>query len=374
MTILRIESKNLPQLLLKELKDISVKKTFSDVTLISEDDGQFQAHKMILVSVSPIFRTLLSDNNDHQKVHLQGIKSVVLENLLQFMYQGETFIQHEDIKDFLTTARHLRLKEFVEDKTPDSLNFESNNPIKEEEEEETKKSCYTSESAALEQFLNDSEKLEVKEKTETEEESDQKDNIKHVFMGEGNLKEPLKDEKTLALTNTPEKSEKKVMKKKRRKTKVDPLSFNLPSSPEKAEILKKMTKRNRRNSKLNPVTGELVQNQYKCKICEAPYQTAVGLMFHTKAKHEGAKYPCTLCDYVSAFQPNTRRHMLEKHEGKVYSCDQCDYKAGRREMLNTHIDYEHRGVRYTCDFCPYVGKEQGKLNRHVRMVHLRLKG
>ena len=139
-------------------------------------------------------------------------------------------------------------------------------------------------------------------------------------------------------------------------------------------MLKKMTRRNRRNSKLNPVTGELVQNSYKCKICEAPYQTAVGLMFHTKAKHEGAKYPCTLCDYVSAFQPNTRRHMLEKHEGKVYSCDQCDYKAGRREMLNTHIDYEHRGVRYTCDFCPYVGKEQGKLNRHVRMVHLRLKG
>ena len=367
MTILRIESKNLPKLLLKELKDILVKKTFSDVTLVSEDDGQFRAHKMILVSVSPIFRSLLSDNNDHQKVHLQGIKSVVLENLLQFMYQGETLIQHEDINDFLTTARHLKLKEFAEDRTPDSLNFESNNPIK---EEETKQLCYTSDSAALEQFLDDSEKLEVKEKTETEEESDQKDDTKDEFIKERDLKEPLKDEKALALTSTPE----KVIKKKRRKTKVDPLSCNLPSTPEKAEILKKMTRRNRRNSKLNPVTGELVQNQYKCKVCDAPYQTAVGLMFHTKAKHEGAKYPCTLCDYVSAFQPNTRRHMLEKHEGKVYSCDQCDYKVGRREMLNTHIDYEHRGVRYTCDFCPYVGKEQGKLNRHVRMVHLRLKG
>ena len=74
---------------------------------------------MILVSVSPIFRSLLADSADPQEVHLQGITSQVLENLLLFLYRGETLIQHEDINQFITAARDLRLREFVEEKTPD---------------------------------------------------------------------------------------------------------------------------------------------------------------------------------------------------------------------------------------------------------------
>ena len=341
MTTIPMKSKNFPNLLFEELKDVSTKRTFSDVTLVSDEDLPFGAHKIVLVSCSPVLRSLLSDSSEQQNVHLQGITGPALESLLHFMYRGETEIDSEDISQFLNAARQLQLKEFVEEKTPDSLSVDPNDLVEEENVVIPEQSFYTSNSSTLEQFIKDSEILEENGKTEDVEDSCQIEENKLESKTKS-----VKEEKVLAISH------------------------------ENSEIFKKVTAKKKRKMKLDPVTGQLNQYPYKCKICEAPYQTNVGLMFHTKAKHEGAKFHCTFCDYVSAFQPNTRRHMLEKHEGKMYFCkyDKCDYKIGRKEMLNTHVNYEHLGVRYSCDFCAYVGKEKGKLNRHVRMVHFKLKG
>ena len=323
-----------PNLVLEELQDSYRKQSLSDVTLVCDDQEKFVAHKIILTSCSLIFRLLLPDNSDHQYVYLQGVKATVLENLLQFMYQGETFIDNDEITDFLTAARDFQLREFTEEKTPDSLYVDPSYSVQDVKDVKLF-SASDSVSETLDQYLQDSESLETRVKTERRKRK----------------KNKIKTEK-----QNIQKTEKVIV-----------------SSPEKKEILKQMVEKKQRRVKLDPVSGELVPQKFKCKICDASYYSSVGLSFHKKAKHGGAVYPCSECDYSSSFQPNTRRHFKEKHQGKIYSCDKCDYKIGRSGLLKTHIDYEHLGVRYSCQYCSYEGKEQGKLNRHVRMVHLQLK-
>merc|ERR1712062_528320 len=158
---IQLHSKELPNLLLEELQDRYRNQSLTDVTLVSDEEGEFQAHKIILTSFSPIFCSLLPDNSDNQYVYLQGVKASVLENLLVFMYRGETFIDNEEITDFLTAARDFKLREFTEEKPPDSLYVDPNNSV----EDEDVKLFSASDSETLDQYLLDSERLETREKT-----------------------------------------------------------------------------------------------------------------------------------------------------------------------------------------------------------------
>ena len=87
---------------------------FTDVTLACED-LQFEAHKLILSTCSPFFRTLLKKTNKHQHplLYMRGLKARELEAVLDFIYQGETNIFQEDLEGFLLIAEELQLKGLV---------------------------------------------------------------------------------------------------------------------------------------------------------------------------------------------------------------------------------------------------------------------
>ena len=92
----------------KELKD---EKDFCDVTLAGEDK-QIKTHKVVISSCSPIFRNILKLNqNPHPLIYLRRVKYKDLQNLLNFMYQGEVNIAKEDLDSFLELANYLGLKE-----------------------------------------------------------------------------------------------------------------------------------------------------------------------------------------------------------------------------------------------------------------------
>ena len=87
---------------------------FTDVTLACED-LQFEAHKLILSTYSPFFRTLLKKSNKHQHplLYMRGLKARELEAVLDFIYQGKTNIFQEDLEGFLLIAEELQLKGLV---------------------------------------------------------------------------------------------------------------------------------------------------------------------------------------------------------------------------------------------------------------------
>ena len=94
-----------------ELRD---DRDFTDVTLACED-VMFEAHKLILSTCSPFFRTILKRANkqQHPLVYMRGMKARDLEAVLDFIYQGETNIFQDDLDGFLLIAEELQLKGLV---------------------------------------------------------------------------------------------------------------------------------------------------------------------------------------------------------------------------------------------------------------------
>ena len=66
--------------------NLRVDNDFVDVTLVSEDGQQVEAHKVILAASSPIFQKLLARNkHPHPLIYLRGMKAHDLLAILNFL-------------------------------------------------------------------------------------------------------------------------------------------------------------------------------------------------------------------------------------------------------------------------------------------------
>ena len=68
---------------------------FPDVTLLSGDGHQLEAHRGVLAASSPFFRDILM-KNPHSKplLYLGNVDQVRLASILQFMYLGQVSLKH----------------------------------------------------------------------------------------------------------------------------------------------------------------------------------------------------------------------------------------------------------------------------------------
>ena len=71
-------------------KDLLSDEDFTNVTLVTSDEKEISAHKVILASVSPPLRRILMKNpNKHPLIFFNSISSSVVEQLVKFIYLGE---------------------------------------------------------------------------------------------------------------------------------------------------------------------------------------------------------------------------------------------------------------------------------------------
>ena len=95
---------------IKTFSKLRKEEDFFDVTLVSEDQKQMLAHRVVLSSCSEYFKNILKANkHSHPILCLSGIKSPDLENVLDYIYQGEVQIFQENIDKFLDVAQKLKL-------------------------------------------------------------------------------------------------------------------------------------------------------------------------------------------------------------------------------------------------------------------------
>ena len=88
---------------------------FSDVTLISEDYQQFEAHRNILSAFSLFFNNILQrNNNPHPLIFMMGLTSKDLTTILDFIYHGETSVDQNYLEDFFALAKVLQIKGLME--------------------------------------------------------------------------------------------------------------------------------------------------------------------------------------------------------------------------------------------------------------------
>merc|ERR1712235_98658 len=93
-------------------KDLYQEGRNTDVTLVSDDQTQFKAHKIVLSACSPVFKKIIDSNpSQHPLIYLRGIQSYEMESILQFMYLGEGKFYYERMGEFLKVAKELKVKE-----------------------------------------------------------------------------------------------------------------------------------------------------------------------------------------------------------------------------------------------------------------------
>ena len=92
--------------------DLREQEELFNVSLISEDGSQVEAHKVVLSACSPFFRNIITRNarHPHPLLFLKGVRHRDLVSLLDFMYRGQVNIAQEDLSTFLSVAEELKVK------------------------------------------------------------------------------------------------------------------------------------------------------------------------------------------------------------------------------------------------------------------------
>ena len=103
-------------------QELQKENDFCDVTLACEDK-QIKTHKLIISSSSPVLANILKLNQTpHPVIYLRRVMYRDLQNLLNFMYQGETNVAESDLSNFFEIAEDLNVRGLCEG-NPDSYNL-----------------------------------------------------------------------------------------------------------------------------------------------------------------------------------------------------------------------------------------------------------
>ena len=82
-----------------------------DVTLVSEDEIQIPAHKLVLSASSSFFKSIFRKNgHSHPLLYLGGVNSRKLNFVLDYIYHGEVQVYQEELDGFIETAQKLKIE------------------------------------------------------------------------------------------------------------------------------------------------------------------------------------------------------------------------------------------------------------------------
>ena len=130
-------------------------KEFFDVTLVSDDERQIPAHKLVLSACSDFFKSILRNNShSHPLLYLSGIHSTNLSLILDYIYQGEVQIYQEHLDSFLEVAQKLKIEGLI-----------TGTAVKQEEYEDLDNSADMFTAQDIEDTENDNEIVGVRRKS-----------------------------------------------------------------------------------------------------------------------------------------------------------------------------------------------------------------
>ena len=96
-------------------RDLWSNKSFTDVTLATEDDQQIDAHKIILSTSSPFFKNIF-EKNPHQKplLYLKDVSYSELRKVIEYIYLGECELNSDRLNAFLSVGEALQIHGLTE--------------------------------------------------------------------------------------------------------------------------------------------------------------------------------------------------------------------------------------------------------------------
>ena len=299
-------------------------KSFTDITLVSDDLLPIEAHKFILSSSSCVLQKLLQmDLSPKPVLFLRGIKNYELQALMQFLYLGETSIGVSTVERFLKIAKDLEIKKFMENDLgiPGSfLDIRSFNSLNEEK---------------------------VKEEVQTviEDNNQANENDTGISVNENEvLLEGNQDDNT---KNTDSVINDVTVKEKK---------FTCPYCLYKAN-----TSSNYHRHVRNVHQKEVQTNK---NIIEENEQT----------KENDFDDSNISVDENEVFLEGYNDEKIQNNdtdtvEEKKFKCEECPYVTKNKGALRTHIKSIHLMEKFPCPHCPYKATQRCNYYRHIRTRH-----
>ena len=88
---------------------------FYDVSLVSGDQQQVSAHKIVLAAASGYFENILKKNqHSHPLLCLEGIAITELKNIVDYIYNGELEIYQDYLDTFLHVAKRFQIEGLIQ--------------------------------------------------------------------------------------------------------------------------------------------------------------------------------------------------------------------------------------------------------------------
>ena len=373
-----------------------------DVTLVSEDELQVSAHKLVLAASSSFFKSVLGKNpHSHPLIYLSGVTSSDLLHVLDYIYQGQVEMREEQVESFLAVSSKLRIAGIGRDNTgsttpatassllnppPDiglSLRPEvilNTNEMEYEgleTDETTEKETLELDEDIQEIFISDTGKVDSIEKAK-----DEKKN--------GGLKTAFKKKDKDIRENHPDTMLADFLSRPRarlRKFKYNTDPLEVPSSTTNLEtffntdaaegdIIEKSEDGKTKDIKDEVVkTDDAVERKLDVEDHPEPMLTD----FLTKPRQKKIE---TKTDFLP--RPEPERFFItdvSEAEAKIlelvstdekgfYLCGVCDFKTHIKHGCKSHIESRHiEGLQFGCDFCEKTFRNRNLLKTHRSKIH-----
>ena len=275
-------TKNFAPNLTTSLSYMLKENNFSDVTLVSDDEKSYQAHKFILSAASPVLKNIFLDNpHSHPLIYLRGIYHQELYSILTFIYLGEVNLCKKNIRRFLQIAKELQIRGLNEADVKVTNAADDN----------------------FNRNFNSKDKYELV-------------NAERISSS---LENPLKYEsKTYPCLQCKYKASQISNLKRHQESIHKGIKYSCKKCKYQATQQIHLTRH--QNSVHEGV-------KYFCDQCEFQGTTYGGLKMHQRSIHEGIKYPCQQCDYVV-----TRLATLNKHQKDVHGFEKS--QSGQMALLS----------------------------------------
>ena len=323
------------------LTDVFTENSFTDVTLVSDDQIPFQAHRFVLSAFSPVLKNILLNNpHSHPLIFLRGVNHEDLYSILQFIYLGKALVCHENMRRFAQAAKDLQIKKLAEgiimgnpSKPVDDDNDDITNQDTHENSEDQAENEYAGRS-----YLSIADEI-----------------INLDILGSDELGSGKQLQYKCEECEASYKSKQNLYRQTGNKHEGIVYSYQYCGY----KATRKSSLKTHKEIKHEGVT-------YCCNQCDFLAVTQSHLKQHKESVHEGVKYPCNHWDYQATIQSSLKQHKEALHEGVKYQCNQCDYQAS---YLKKHKESVHGSVKYQCNQCDYKATLQRNFQMHKKSAH-----
>ena len=248
---------------------------FYDVTLVSDDQQQVSAHKIVLASASQYFENILKKNqHSHPLLCLDGIDAKELMNIVDYIYNGELQISQEHLDTFLQVAQRFQIEGLMQGE-----GFHIQNEISEEEEEYVQ----------IEEDWYDERTTAVKKEFTEEDISCEQVSPLRIVQLEENIDLETKVESR--------KHKSKYIKKRN----FAMINFKFNTIDELDRKLEEMIE------KEEGINGSSIFS-WKCKQCGKPCRSKSHAVEHAELHVEGLVFSCKYCSRTVHSRSLKRRH------------------------------------------------------------------